>query len=264
MRQRKAFVRVDIEEGRRLLAEPGIVVLDVRDPKSYAQAHMAGAKNASIANLSAVMAETPKAAPILIYCYHGYASQEYAQVFSDFGYLNVFSLDGGWEAWRQHAAPESTLAPALRAFLARHGFEMRLDAVVANGTTPLMKAALVGDVDAIAKLIAAGAPLEARNNDGNTALWLACVGHHLPAIAALVAAGIDLNNRNDNDATALMYAASTGKAAVVDALLKAGADRSLQTLDGFTALDMAATLECLMLLRPPRAAKGKPLEAATA
>lgn len=263
MRQRKAFARVTLEEGRRLLSEPGILVLDVRDPKSYAQGHMAGAQNASIATLSAVMAETPKTAPILIYCYHGYASREYAQVFSDFGYLNVSSLDGGWEAWHQReAAP--TLAAPLQAWLARHGFEPRVDAVIANGTTPLMKAAHIGDADAIAALIAAGAALEARNKDGNTAVWMACVGHQLPAIAALVAAGIDLDNRNDNGATALMYAASTGKAAVVDALLKAGADRAPESLDGFTALDMAATLECLMLLRPPRAAKGKTLEAAPA
>jgi hypothetical protein len=46
-----------------------------------------------------------------------------------------------------------------------------------------------------------------------------------------------------------MYAASTGKHAVVDALLAAGANPRLKTLDDFSALDMAASIECLRLLR---------------
>lgn len=46
-----------------------------------------------------------------------------------------------------------------------------------------------------------------------------------------------------------MYAASTGKHAVVEALLAAGAYPKLETLDGFSALDMAATLGSLNLLR---------------
>jgi thiosulfate/3-mercaptopyruvate sulfurtransferase len=33
-------------------------------------------------------------------------------------------------------------------------------------------------------------------------------------------------------------------------LLSVGADTSSETLDGFSALDMAATKECLALLRP--------------
>ena len=46
-----------------------------------------------------------------------------------------------------------------------------------------------------------------------------------------------------------MYAASAGKDAVVKALLAAGANRELKSLDDYTALDMAATLPCLQLLR---------------
>ena len=46
-----------------------------------------------------------------------------------------------------------------------------------------------------------------------------------------------------------MYAASAGKAPVVALLLAAGANTTLSSLDGFTALDMAATLPCLELLR---------------
>jgi thiosulfate/3-mercaptopyruvate sulfurtransferase len=46
-----------------------------------------------------------------------------------------------------------------------------------------------------------------------------------------------------------MYAASSGRAAVVAHLLAKGASITPETLDGFTALDMAASAECLSLLR---------------
>jgi ankyrin repeat protein len=46
-----------------------------------------------------------------------------------------------------------------------------------------------------------------------------------------------------------MYAASSGKPAIVRRLLELGANPALQSQDDFTALDMAASLECLRLLR---------------
>jgi hypothetical protein len=48
-----------------------------------------------------------------------------------------------------------------------------------------------------------------------------------------------------------MYAASAGKARALARLLAAGADLGIE-VDGMTALDMAATLECLQLLRAAR------------
>ncbi|MBO0752428.1 MAG: hypothetical protein J2P53_09965, partial [Bradyrhizobiaceae bacterium] len=47
---------------------------------------------------------TRKTAPILIYCYRGNASQEYAKILCDFGFEDVLSLDGGFEAWSRRPA----------------------------------------------------------------------------------------------------------------------------------------------------------------
>jgi thiosulfate/3-mercaptopyruvate sulfurtransferase len=88
-------------------------------------------------------------------------------------------------------------------------------------------------------------------------LWLACFGSHLDVIDNLIDSGIDIDNRNDNGATPLMYAASSGKAEVVERLLAKGADTAPETLDGFTALDLAATVECLALLRNVSRAKSR-------
>ena len=68
-----------------------------------------------------------------------------------------------------------TSSPDLKAWLRAEGFGEDLEAVVANATTPLMRAALKGDVEMAKALLAAGANIAARNGDGNNALWLACV-----------------------------------------------------------------------------------------
>jgi thiosulfate/3-mercaptopyruvate sulfurtransferase len=255
-RLRVPFKRIGLAEAQTLALDPEACILDVRHTEDFLRAHIPGAQKISIANLSTVLGTTPKRLPILIYCYHGHASQEYAQIFSDFGFLAVYSLDGGFEAWshapRAHHRVQNDL---LDQWLGHQGLP------TGNGTTPLMRAAHNGRADIIALLIADGAPLDAINNDGNNALWLACAGGHPGAITALIAAGIAIDHQNDNSATALMYAASVGKTNVVALLLQAGAETTLETLDGFTALDMAANVECLTLLRrathPPARAQAR-------
>lgn len=266
MRQRIPYRCIGVEEAGALVAAGAALLLDVRDAATYAAGHMAGARNIAFTNLGDIIGTTPKTQPVLIYCYHGHASREYAQALSDFGFADVASLDGGYEAWRSFESARAAAGSpdeALSRWLVSLGFPPDgVNATVENGMTPLMKACREGLCEMVAGLIAAGAVLDARNADGNTALWLACVGNHLGVIDALVDAGIDIDNRNDNGATALMYAASAGKAEVVERLLARGADPRPETLDGFSALDLASTVECLRLLRA--ATKGLAREAAPA
>lgn len=260
MRQRTQFRCIGVHEAEGLAQRNDVLTVDVRDAGSFRRAHIKGAQLLSMANLSAVINGTAKDTPVLIYCYHGHASREYARVFSDFGFNEVYSLDGGYEAWktRPRAARDATPGVALQQWLADQGFPPNdINAGIANGTTPLMKASQLGQRDVVRMLVTAGARLNARNTDGNNALWLACFGSHLDVIDALIDSGIDIDNRNDNGATPLMYAASSGKAEVVERLLAKGADTAPETLDGFTALDLAATVECLALLRNVSRAKSK-------
>jgi thiosulfate/3-mercaptopyruvate sulfurtransferase len=254
MRPRILYRCIDAHEAADLIRRDGVLTFDVRDAASFERGHIEGAQHLTQANVSAIIAGAPQSTPILIYCYHGHASREYAQTFSDFGFVKVYSMDGGYEAWvsTQRPAEALPLDEALQRWLAANGFASGVNAIIANDTTPLMQAAHQGEVAIIGKLLAAGARLDAKNADGNNALWLACAGDRLKAIDALVEAGIDIDNRNLNGATALMYASSSGKAGVVAHLLASGADTAAETLDGFTALDMAASMECLALLRRPR------------
>jgi thiosulfate/3-mercaptopyruvate sulfurtransferase len=259
-----AFIRLDAAEATKLIArEPALRLLDARDEDAFKRGHIGEATRLHGRNLDAVISGTSRQQPVLIYCYHGNASQQYARMFADFGFQRVYDLIGGYLAWQEHLArqkPPPALSPALDTWLVAQGFPRGgIEVTIANATTPLMQAARCGEVGIARELIAAGATLDALNRDGNNALWLACFNGNPETIDLLIEAGMDLDHQNDNGATCLMYAASAGKSEVVARLLAAGADTAPQSLDDFTALDMAANLECLRLLRAatPRAAKAE-------
>ena len=78
--------------------EPGVALFDVRDLASYRRAHIDGAAHLAEDRFFAWTRRLDKSAPVLIYCYHGNASKTYAQMFIDFRYTRVYSVDGGYPA----------------------------------------------------------------------------------------------------------------------------------------------------------------------
>lgn len=115
--------------------------------------------------------------------------------------------------------------------------------------TAVILASRRGQLAIVEELISAGVNPNHRNMDGTNALWASVVANSVPIADALLAAGADIDNQNDNGATVLMYAASNSKPEWVKYLLEKGADTTLKSLDDFTALDLANTVEILLLLR---------------
>jgi ankyrin repeat protein len=143
------------------------------------------------------------------------------------------------------------MTPQLAAFLAEQGFSPdNIDAPQADGRfTPLMRAAKLGRLDIVEELLSLGVDFAALNADGCNALWLACYGGNHALIERLIAAGIDIDHQNGNGASYLMYVASNSKPDLVKLLLDHGANRELKNFDDFSALDLAASLPCLKLLK---------------
>ena len=101
MSEEATFERVGADFARQLMAGGEALVLDMRDPTSYENGHIEGAEHVTEANIFNFLSGTPKDKPVLIYCYHGNASQVYAKTFADFRFKKVYSLDGGYEGWKK-------------------------------------------------------------------------------------------------------------------------------------------------------------------
>lgn len=101
------FHCISTDEASRLLATEPFCVVDIRDPDSFAAGRLPGAQHLGNDNLQAFLADTDRSRPVLVCCYHGLSSQNAAQFLIEQGFDTVYSLDGGFEAWRYCGPVES-------------------------------------------------------------------------------------------------------------------------------------------------------------
>jgi rhodanese-related sulfurtransferase len=65
---RRGLEPVSLEEFRRLIGRPGVVVLDVRPASEYQQGHIPGARSIPASELAKRLREIPKEAEVVAYC----------------------------------------------------------------------------------------------------------------------------------------------------------------------------------------------------
>ncbi|MCC2606441.1 thiosulfate sulfurtransferase GlpE [Planctobacterium marinum] len=102
----QSFKHIDVA-GTATLMQQGAKVFDIRDPDSFAQSHIPGSAHLTNNNLQQVITELSTDTPVVICCYHGISSQQAAQYFVAQGFDDVYSMDGGFEAWKQSMPSES-------------------------------------------------------------------------------------------------------------------------------------------------------------
>jgi ankyrin repeat protein len=118
-------------------------------------------------------------------------------------------------------------------------------------STPLIRAASLGQTDIFMLLLERGADIQARDKYGNTALIaaacecaVATMNSTYDIVKLLLQKGADPNARTHEGTTALMNAASGfGDASIVKLLLESGADPSSKDNHGNTAMALAIRSE---------------------
>lgn len=105
-----------------------------------------------------------------------------------------------------------------------------------EGETPLMLAALIGDLAIMEKMIKRGADV---NKTGWTPLHYAASKGQVPAIRLLLENSAYIDAESPNGTTPLMMAAMYGSPESVKVLVEEGADTTLKNKQGMTALGFA-------------------------
>jgi hypothetical protein len=114
--------------------------------------------------------------------------------------------------------------------------DLRVDATNHNGETPLMMAALRGQLEWAQRLLARGAAV---NKEGWSPLHYAATGPEPKVVALLLERGAQIDAPSPNRTTPVMMAAQYGAEASVTLLLERGANAKLRNDKGFGVVDFA-------------------------
>ena len=87
--------------------EAGAVLIDVREDSEWQMGHATDAIHLGRGVIERdIVGQIPnKEKEIILYCGGGYRSALAADMLQKMGYTNVFSMAGGWTAWRDADAP---------------------------------------------------------------------------------------------------------------------------------------------------------------
>ena len=96
----------DVPGARERIAD-GAVLIDVREDREFEAGHAEGARHMGrgIIERDVVQTFPNKDTELILYCGGGYRSALAADMLQKMGYTNVWSMDGGWKAWKDSGAP---------------------------------------------------------------------------------------------------------------------------------------------------------------
>ena len=99
---------LSVEETRvRMAANEQVRLFDVREDSEWGAEHAAGAEHLGKGIIERdIEATVPdKTTEVILYCGGGYRSALAADGLQRMGYTNVYSMAGGWKAWKEAGAP---------------------------------------------------------------------------------------------------------------------------------------------------------------
>ena len=102
---------VTVDETReRMQSSNRVLLIDTREDNEWQAGRATGSIHLGKGIIERdIEAQVPdKTTELILYCGGGFRSALAADVLQQMGYTNVFSLAGGWKAWKESGAPVTT------------------------------------------------------------------------------------------------------------------------------------------------------------
>jgi len=98
------FAHIDVLEAKEMRAAERAIFIDIRDALTREQGHIPASIHLTDASVETFLKSADRSRAVIVYCYHGNSSQMAAQYLIEQGFTEVYSLDGGYEAWARHSS----------------------------------------------------------------------------------------------------------------------------------------------------------------
>ncbi|MGB9927773.1 MAG: rhodanese-like domain-containing protein [Methanosarcina sp.] len=110
------YNNVNVKEASEMVKEDDIFILDVRTPSEFNSSHLKGATLIPLTNtiglnlksdqlLETRIDEVPKNKKVLVYCRTGRRSEAASKMLANAGYLEIYNMVGGINAWKDEGFP---------------------------------------------------------------------------------------------------------------------------------------------------------------
>jgi rhodanese-related sulfurtransferase len=96
---------IDVAETVRAIEAGPVQLVDVREPREWANGRVPGSVHVPLGQLSVRAGELDKHVPVIAICHSGVRSLAAADTLLDLGFGNVASLSGGMVAWFEAGQP---------------------------------------------------------------------------------------------------------------------------------------------------------------
>jgi phage shock protein E len=105
-----AVRKISIDEFDRMRKEKGVVVLDVRTPREYAEGHVAGAINLPVTgqgseHFNDEVAKLDRGTTYLVHCARGVRSANAVNRMAKLGFIHLNDFTGGMDLWKKEGKP---------------------------------------------------------------------------------------------------------------------------------------------------------------
>ena len=99
---------ISVDDARKRL-ESGANLIDVREDNEFDTDHAEGSRHMGRGVIERDIVQTypDKDTELILYCGGGYRSALATDMLQKMGYTNVWSMAGGWKAWKDSGAPTS-------------------------------------------------------------------------------------------------------------------------------------------------------------